>query len=235
MLTSGVQLMEIYGHRGAAGYVLENTVASVKKALELKVDGIEFDVRATKDRRPVIIHDETLKRTHKIDKATDKLTMAEIRSLTKTAEFPVPTLDQIMLAIGKKVPANVELKEIEAVQPSLKVLNDMAEKKLIDPKRVLITSFDHEAVKLFREHSERYKLGLLIGKLPGESYWKLAKTLDVYSVNISKKAVNEAFVERAHKDGRKVMVYTVNEKRVADRLKTMGVDAIFSDVPDKVR
>ena len=54
--------MEIYGHRGAAGVVLENTVASIKKAIELKVDRIEFDVRATKDSQPVVIHDDTLER-----------------------------------------------------------------------------------------------------------------------------------------------------------------------------
>ncbi len=227
--------MEIYGHRGASGVVLENTVASIKKAIELKVDGIEFDVRATKDSKPVVIHDDTLERTHKIKGKVADLTLAELQALVKDTEFPVPKLSQIMTAIGKKVPANLELKEIEAVGPTLNVLNEMVEAKMISPEQILITSFDHKAVALFREHTEKYKLGLLTGEIPEEAYWDLAKSLDVYSVNISKKAVNEEFVKRAHKDGRKVMVYTVNEKPVAEKLEAMGVDAIFSDVPDKVR
>ena len=227
--------MKIFGHRGAAGLVLENTVASIEKALELKVDGIEFDVRSTKDSEPLIIHDDTLERTHQVKGKVADLTLAEIQAKMNGKAFPTPTLAQVMKAIGRKVPANVELKEVAAVAPSLRVLNELAEAKVIDPEKILITSFDHSAVALFREHTERYKLGLLTGEIPDDAYWKLAKSLDVYSVNISKKAVNEAFVKQAHRDGREVMVYTVNDIETATKLAAMGVDAVFSDYPNKVR
>lgn len=227
--------MKIYGHRGAAGLVLENTVASIQKAIELKVDGVEFDVRATKDGQAVIIHDETLERTHQIKSKIADLTLSEIQELTQGHEFPVPTLIQLMTSIGRKIPANVELKEIAAVAPSLHVLNKLTEANLINPESTLITSFDHSAVAMFREHTERYQLGLLTGKIPDEDYWQLAKSLDVFSVNISKDAVNADFVNQAHDDDRQVMVYTVNQRSTAEKLKVMGVDAIFSDLPDKVR
>ena len=227
--------MKIFGHRGAAGLVLENSIASIKKALELKVDGIEFDVRATKDGQPVIIHDETLERTHKIKAKISDLTFSELKALTEDHDFPVPTLSQVLRVIGKQVPANVEFKELAAVAPSLRTLNELVEAKAIDPEKILITSFDHTAVAMFREHTERYQLGLLTGKVPGEAYWRLAKSLNVFSVNISKSAVTEAFVQRAHGDHREVMVYTVNEKDVVQKLATMGVDAVFSDFPDRVR
>ena len=227
--------MKIFGHRGAAGLVLENTVASIRKALEWKVDGIEFDVRATKDGKPAIIHDETLERTHKVKRKVSDLTMSQIRELTKEHRYPVPNLSQVMRAIGKKVPANVELKERAAVAPALRTLNELVEAKLVEPDKILITSFDHDAVALFREHTERYKLGLLTGKLPGEAYWKLARSLNVFSVNISKKVVNQQFVKRAHADGREVMVYTVNDPAEADKLASIGVNAVFTDVPDKIR
>ena len=114
--------MKIYGHRGAAGLVLENTVASIKKAIALGVDGVEFDVRTTKDGKAVIIHDETLERTHKKTGKIAKLTLSEIQNLIKKHPFPVPSLEQLLLAIGKKTPANVELKEIAAVAPTLRIL-----------------------------------------------------------------------------------------------------------------
>lgn len=227
--------MKIIGHRGAAGRVLENTVASIQKALELKVDGIEFDVRATKDGQPVIIHDETLERTHKIQGKIAELTLDEVQALTKDHEHPIPTLSQVLRVIGTKVPANVELKDLAAVAPSLRTLNQLVDAKIIAPEKILITSFDHTAVALFREHTERYLLGLLTDTIPGEAYWKLAKSLNVFSVNISKDAVNEAFVKTAHADGREVMVYTVNDQDVVKKLAAMGVDAVFSDVPDEVR
>lgn len=227
--------MKVFGHRGAAGVVLENTVASIQKAIALKVDGVEFDVRITRDGDPVIIHDETLARTHNIESKIADLTSSELQKLTQGHAFPVPTLSQLLRAIGKKVPANVEIKELAAVPSTLQTLNSLTEADVIDPRDILITSFDHTAVTLLREHTNRYKLGLLTGKIPGEAFWKLAQSLDVYSVNISKNVVNEAFVERAHQDSRAVMVYTVNEIDDARRLAAMGVDAIFSDVPDQVR
>ena len=46
----------IYGHRGAMGYCIENTMSSFKKAIELKV-GIETDVRLTKDKQLICYHD----------------------------------------------------------------------------------------------------------------------------------------------------------------------------------
>jgi len=227
--------MEIYGHRGAAGVVLENTVASIEKAIELRVDGIEFDVRVTRDSKAVVIHDETLERTHDVSGKIAELTLAELQAIVKDMKFPVPTLSQILTAIGNEVPANVELKEIEAVVPTLGVLNELANTNVISAEMILITSFDHRAVSLVREHMEPFKLGLLTREIPDEPYWQLAKSLDVYSVNISKNSVNDEFVTRAHLDGRKVMVYTVNEKEDAEKMEAMDVDAIFSDVPHEVR
>ena len=52
--------MLIIGHRGACGYAPENTLASIKKAIELKVEVIEFDVHMTKDNILVAIHDDSI-------------------------------------------------------------------------------------------------------------------------------------------------------------------------------
>jgi len=51
------------GHRGAKGYVSENTIASFKKALDIGVDGIELDVHLSSDGKVMVIHDETIDRT----------------------------------------------------------------------------------------------------------------------------------------------------------------------------
>ena len=55
--------MHKIGHRGAKGYVAENTLASFQKAIELGVDGIELDVHLSLDRKVMVIHDDTIDRT----------------------------------------------------------------------------------------------------------------------------------------------------------------------------
>src|SRR5688572_24217312 len=55
-------IMKIIGHRGAAGIALENTAESIKAALALPIDGMEIDVRRTKDGHLVVIHDEDTSR-----------------------------------------------------------------------------------------------------------------------------------------------------------------------------
>ena len=53
----------ILGHRGSPREAPENTLVSLRRALELGLDGVEYDVHGTRDGEPVLIHDETLDRT----------------------------------------------------------------------------------------------------------------------------------------------------------------------------
>ena len=52
----------IIGHRGAMGHIAENTIPSIKKAMELGVDGIEIDIFKSKTGELVVFHDEKLDR-----------------------------------------------------------------------------------------------------------------------------------------------------------------------------
>ena len=58
----------IFGHRGSPTYITENTIASFEKAIEQGVDGLEFDVRLSKDKKIIIFHDATLQRLAGINK-----------------------------------------------------------------------------------------------------------------------------------------------------------------------
>jgi len=234
--------MKIYGHRGAAGYVTENTIASMRKAMELAVDGIEFDVRVAADGVPVVIHDETLDRTTNAQGNVSSYSAAELASQTTTEgtanEF-VPTLMQVLQAIGSEIAINVELKEFAAVDPTRTVLIAAIEQQVIHSEQVLITSFDLDAITKYRSISKtdnsRLGIGLLTKGLPDESYWTLAEQLEAISVNIDLGSVDSDFVRKAHERGLLVMVYTVNAPEDAQRMRDLNVDAIFSDFPDRVR
>jgi glycerophosphoryl diester phosphodiesterase len=90
-------------HRGAAKWAPENTLAAVKKAIELGYPYIELDVRYTRDRIPVIMHDRTVDRTTNGSGLLHKLTLDEARQLDAGswfgAEFAnerVPTLEEVL-------------------------------------------------------------------------------------------------------------------------------------------
>lgn len=62
----------VFGHRGVKALYPENTMLSFQKAYEMGVDGIEFDVRATKDGELILMHDETVDRTFCLSTALTK-------------------------------------------------------------------------------------------------------------------------------------------------------------------
>ncbi|WP_405801745.1 glycerophosphodiester phosphodiesterase [Streptomyces sp. NBC_01506] len=83
------------GHRGDPYRVRENTLPSVRSALERGADAVEIDVRVTRDKVPVLLHDSSLRRLWGHDRAVADVTHAELRTLT---EGGVPTLQEVLLA-----------------------------------------------------------------------------------------------------------------------------------------
>lgn len=70
--------MLVIGHRGAAGLAPENTLVGVEKAIEAKVDGIEFDIRSTKDGKLVALHDSSLYRITGKNRYVSDLTLKKL-------------------------------------------------------------------------------------------------------------------------------------------------------------
>ena len=78
------------GHRGAKGYVAENTLASFQKAIDFCVDGIELDVHLSSDAKVVVIHDETINRTTSLQGFVNDFTALELNKLG------IPTLENVL-------------------------------------------------------------------------------------------------------------------------------------------
>ena len=70
--TDGLPL--IIAHRGLSARAPENTVAAIRMAIAAGADGVEFDVRLSRDGIPVVFHDETLFRTARRKERVDSLT-----------------------------------------------------------------------------------------------------------------------------------------------------------------
>lgn len=98
------------GHRGAMGYVAENTIESIKKALEFKVDGIEIDVHKCKSGELVVFHDFTLDRMTNGTGEISQYSLLELKKLKVNDEYEIPTFEEVLNEIDKKCFINIELK-----------------------------------------------------------------------------------------------------------------------------
>lgn len=82
--------MMIMGHRGAAALEPENTLRSIERAMEIGVDAVEIDVRLSRDRKLVVIHDSTVDRTTNGKGPVGNYALDDLKSSTLAKARPYP-------------------------------------------------------------------------------------------------------------------------------------------------
>ena len=107
----------VVAHRGYSGLYPENTASAFEAAIGAGADMIELDVCLTKDRIPVVIHDQTLERTTDGHGLVSEFTLSELKKLDAGSWFSpkfkgesIPTLEEILLQIRGKISVNIEIK-----------------------------------------------------------------------------------------------------------------------------
>jgi len=213
------------GHRGARAYEPENTLRSFQKALELGVDAVELDVRGTSDGEIVVIHDPEVDRTTNGKGLVSELKLQEIRQLVTEKGEKIPTLEEALDFLDKKVKILIELKETGLEE---KVLSSIHEKGL--NRNVIIVSFDEEALRKVRALNDEVETGLIYVK--HKNPMKAALELRANYLLPLYRFTHTANVQRAHENGLKVIVWTVNEQEQVSEFVKKGVDGIASDKPD---
>ncbi len=226
------QALFCFGHRGARGHEPENTLRSVRKALALGARGIEVDVYCVEGRL-VVIHDDTLARTTNGRGLVMKQTFAHLRSLDAGKGERIPTLEEIFDTVDHRAIINVELKGPRTAAPVAALVERYVKKHSWRYDEFLISSFDHDQLAALRELSAGIPIGVLFEKIPAQPF-ALAQKLAAVSVHPPLSAVSTRFVLAAHRRGLKVFVYTVNRTSDITRMRTVGVDGVFSDFPDRV-
>jgi glycerophosphoryl diester phosphodiesterase len=213
------------GHRGARAYEPENTLRSFKKALEIGVDAVEFDVRKTKDNQLVVIHDADVKRTTNGEGLVSELTLKEIKEVSAEKGEKIPTLKEALNFLDKKVKIVIELKEAGDEE---KVLAAVRENGL--QKNVVIVSFIEEALRKVRDLDKEVETGLIYVK--HKNPVKAALELKASYLLPLYRFTHTANVKKAHENGLKVIVWTINNPEEVAEYAKKGVDGIASDKPD---
>lgn len=234
----------VIAHRGGALESTENTIGAFERAARIGADGIETDIRLTRDGVVVVYHDDYFGRVEGLaerqrTRLISDLTYSEIAAGTvipigdDNGTRHVPTLDQLLASV-KGVLLNIELKR--CVRFDELVSKTIARLKTFDEiDRVVLEAPDLETAQKVRAAlGPRLKLHINPGYDDSASYSQsLERVLKFkpHSISVSYKKMSREIVELAHKAGVEVWVWTVNVPDMAQAMAILGADAIKTDRP----
>ena len=234
----------VIAHRGGALESTENTLDAFQRAVKIGADGIETDIRLTRDGIVVIYHDEYFGRVEGLPerqrtRLISSLTYSEVTAQTlipvgdDNGSRRVPTLNELLGNV-RSVLLNIELKRgarfDELVNKTIAALKGYPE---LD--RVILETPDLETAQKVRAAiGFRLKLHINPGYDDTVPYLQsLERVLKFrpHSVSVSFKKLSREIVEIAHKAGVEVWVWTVNSPDIAKAMALLGVDAVKTDRP----
>ena len=211
------------GHRGAKAHAPENTIASFEKAIEMGVDMIELDVHLSNDLVPMVIHDATVNRT---TLATGNVANF---SAKKLQQLGVPSLEDVFTLVQNKCSINIEIKVYAATQPVLDVLQSSS----FDVDKIIISSFDWLVLQEIRFQNDTIKLGVLtetdISLAIG-----FATFIKAFAIHPYYHLLTAENVEKIKEKGFKIFPWTVNEPEDITFVKSLQIDGIITDFPERI-
>lgn len=222
--------MLIIGHRGAAGIKPENTLQSLRAAMAVDVDMVEFDVRLTKDNIPVLAHDFHLYRTHRSAKMISAMTLSELQAQTGESEYKITTLDEALGECFGKVLLGIELKQSRSFQYVLPVIQKYIKQKE-DWKSIIFLSFRVKSLVQVQKLAPEAQLALTHTLNPF-TFLRHVRDLKLIAVGFHRLHANTLAIEIAQRLGLFTYAYTVNRPEAALRLLKRGIDGIITNRPD---
>ena len=214
----------IMGHRGAAALEPENTLLSIRKAMEIGVDAVEIDVHLSKDKEIIVIHDSTLDRTTNGRGPVSNYTLSELKKYDAGKGETIPTLQDVMDLTDGKIKLVIELKE---KGPERFVVEQIRRNGLED--NVYVISFWHRLVKNVKEMDGNIKTGVLLVGCPADT--SIADRISADALVMKYTFVDEEFVGLSHKNGLKVFIWNIDDSDLIKPFADMGIDGIGSNNP----
>jgi len=233
----------VIAHRGASVAAPENTLAAFEQAVQLGAEAIELDAKRTRDGQVVCFHDRSLVRTAGVSGAVADRTLAELRRLDvgawKDERFRserIPTLAEVFEAVGRRVLVNVELTDYWWDQRRLAEAAVAVVKQQGLEARVLFSSFQSSALVAAASQAPEIARAHLVGPtwLATRDRFSLRRAA-VQAEHPHESLVRPDRVERAHRCGRRLHVYTVDDAETMKTLWRWGVDGLITDVPEVAR
>ncbi len=238
----------VTAHRGASGHAPENTLAAVKKALEIGVDRMEVDVQQSSDGVVVLMHDKTLERTTNKKGKVGEFTWEELQKVKANggfeSEFPeetIPTLESIFELLDGTIQFVIEIKAGNKTYPGIEDNVVRLIRKYKAEKWAVVHSFNDLVLEhIHSNHPDirlqklfvSFSLGLMLDFKLHSS--RLTDYDYVEGFGVSKGGVGSKLIEKIHALGKVVHVWTVDDEKDIQHMLEIGVDGIISNYPDRV-
>jgi glycerophosphoryl diester phosphodiesterase len=226
----------LIGHRGHAVAAPENTPPAFEAALEAGCDGVELDVRATRDGVLVVHHDEKAagpRGTVPIETTPwSELEGLELRG--KGGAYRLPLLAHVLEGLSRRCLINVEVKPPGPERRDLLAVRLLAE---IDPVRpresVLVSSFDAGMLAALHRRNKELHLGFLFSTLAEYNALEQEEAVEgLTALHPRRDIADRRLMKRAQERGLSVHVWTVNDPTEAERLLAEGARALITDRPE---
>lgn len=236
----------IAAHRGDRSVAPENTMPAIVAALEGSMDFIETDVQLTRDNVPVLMHDTFVNRTTNGFGRVSDFTLFEIQQLDAGAWYSpsfahtrVPTLESLLSALqaqeaaGNLKKALIELKGYWSTDEARIVTELIASYKV--GGLVMMSSFDTATIDHIGEADSTLPLAIITATLPPDPV-HFANLYGAIALITNYKAVAAEpwSVNRMHRAGLGMIVYTLNTKVAWQKALELGVDGIITDRPHRL-
>ena len=223
---------KIIAHRGLSGLEIENTEEAFIAAGERSYYGIEADVRRTADGSFIICHDETLERISEEKLVVEESTLEELLKVTLSFEdkskggrlCELSTYISICKSFGKH--AVLELKSSFSEQEISRIIDIVDSYEYIG--NTTFISFNYTNLEYVRKHLPNQSVQYLFSKIDEDLIERLIN--DKIDVAISYKILTEEYLTIFHNAGLTVNCWTVDDKEVAEKLASLGVDYITTNI-----
>lgn len=231
----------LYAHRGGAHEFEENTMAAFRGSYEKGLRGFETDVRMTKDGELVILHDDSLDRTHEAAGSVESKTAAEVRKIvTKNSKQPFLFLDELLDYLADKPGVYLELEmktsnkvlyPDERLEEYCRKLYELGCKRQPEGSIYTFTSFDERPLKIIKRLDPEADLLLITGGPCTPEFVARAKELGAKRIGCRMEETSRADVRAAQKAGLRVNGWPGHTLQDYHLAVGLGCDCICSDIP----
>lgn len=223
----------VVAHRGASGLVKhENTIEAFQKAIDVKADCIEIDIRKTSDNKIVVFHDSQINGTPIL-----ALSYEQLLNITKEIGFHVPTLQETLAFVKGKILIDIEFKEAGYEKEAVDIIH-----QFLTNEEFYVRSFLDEALIEIKKVDPKIITALLLGKDKPKNilltriselfpFFRILRT-NCDFVSPHYQLLKFGYILRMKILGRPVSVWTVNTEKLMKKMFRKKVGAIVTNYPD---
>ncbi len=228
--------ISVTAHRGSSLKAPENTISALRQAIVDGADFAEIDAQTTSDGVVILMHDADLMRIASVNKRIQEIPFEEISKIDFgswfSAEFNnerIATLNEAITYVSGRIKLNIELKYNRPDPELVENVGNIIRSNSFSEKCV-VSSLNYGELQKFRKSFPEIKTGLIVFRALG---YLTETESDFLSIHATK--ATSRLVKNAHKNGKQIHVWTVNDLQTALSMIELGVDNIITDNPEFIK